>query len=292
MQKANFFVASIDPRGIGERVSESLGAPFVMPTVRTFSDGSLDVRIAASLVSKNTCLVHPILDESSFMQALLLLDALRAAGAKRILLCAPYLFYGRQGKSNLILQVLEKAGADFVWTIDLHGTTEGTNSKKSHQNFYAVSLLASDLKSLFHNTENLLIVSPDRGGSARAAQLAKTLGCVFVPCVKKRSAKAEITVQIQEGITRKHCLIVDDMVDSGATLYAASQALRQADATAVDALVTHAVFSEKILSASTLKLDRLFYTNTLNPGPRDPAESEVLDITRSLASKIQQFFSG
>jgi ribose-phosphate pyrophosphokinase len=186
------------------------------------------------------------------MELLVALDALRRGSARRVTAVLPYYGYARQDRKSgprtpisakLLANLITSAGADRVLTIDLHaGQIQGFFDIPT-DNLFAAPVFIDDIKTRYTNG-NLMIVSPDVGGVVRARSLASRLDADLA-IIDKRRPKAGVSevMNIIGDVDGRHCIMVDDIVDSGGTLCNAAAALMDSGAISVDAYVTHGVLS-------------------------------------------------
>jgi ribose-phosphate pyrophosphokinase len=187
------------------------------------------------------------------MELLIALDALRRASARRVTAVIPYFGYARQDRKSgprtpisakLVANLITKAGADRVLSVDLHaGQIQGFFDIPT-DNLYAAPVIAADIESRLAR-QDIVVVSPDVGGVVRARALAKRLGNAPLAIVDKRRERAgeSEVMNIIGDVRGKMCVLVDDIVDSAGTLCNAAAALIQAGATGATAYVTHGVLS-------------------------------------------------
>lgn len=187
------------------------------------------------------------------MELLIMLDALRRGSAKRITAVIPYFGYARQDRKSaprtpisakLVANLLVEAGAHRVLTLDLHAMQIQGFFDIPVDNLYAAPLFARDILSRYQN-KNVMIVSPDVGGVVRARQLAKRLKADLAIIDKRREqAGVSEVMNIIGDVQNRHCILVDDIVDSGGSLCNAAQALiERGNAASVSAYVTHGVLT-------------------------------------------------
>jgi ribose-phosphate pyrophosphokinase len=209
----------------------------------------------------------------NLMELLVCIDALRRASARRITAVMPYFGYARQDRkpgprtpisAKLVANLITVAGANRVLTMDLHaGQIQGFFDIPV-DNLYAAPLIAADLKHQ-HDRKRLIIVSPDVGGVGRARGIAKRLdvGLAIIDKRRERAGVSEV-VNVIGDVTGRHCVLVDDLVDSGGTLCNAAEALLEAGATAAVAYVTHGVLSAgAVARICASRLDQLVITDSI-----------------------------
>jgi ribose-phosphate pyrophosphokinase len=207
------------------------------------------------------------------MELLVTLDALRRGSARRITAVMPYFGYARQDRKSgprtpisakLVANLIAVAGADRVLTIDLHaGQIQGFFDIPL-DNLFAAPVLTKDMEERF-NSEQLMIVSPDVGGVVRARAYAKRLNADLA-IIDKRRERAGVSevMNIIGDVKDRHCILVDDIVDSAGTLCNAAEALVRAGATSVSAYVTHGVLSGGAVARVTSSpLEKLIITDSI-----------------------------
>jgi ribose-phosphate pyrophosphokinase len=209
------------------------------------------------------------------MELLIMIDAFRRSSARRITAVVPYFGYARQDRrasgrtpisAKLVANLITRAGADRVLTLDLHaGQIQGFFDIPT-DNLFAVPVLARDVKRNYE-LPNVMVVSPDVGGVVRARSLAKRLDALLAIVDKRREKPGESEVMNIIGDVRgKDCLLIDDIVDSGGTLCNAAEALLANGATSVTAYITHGVLSGGAVTRITSsKLKELVITDSIQP---------------------------
>ena len=241
-------------RPLAEAIAAYLDVPLTKADVRRFADMEVFVEIGENVrgedvfVIQSTC--FPAKD--NVMELLVALDALRRGSARRITAVLPYYGYARQDRKSgprtpisakLLANLITSAGADRVLTIDLHaGQIQGFFDIPT-DNLFAAPVFIEDIRTRYDGAE-LMIVSPDVGGVVRARSLARRLDADLA-IIDKRRPKAGVSevMNIIGDVDKRHCIMVDDIVDSGGTLCNAAAALIDAGAISVDAYVTHGVLS-------------------------------------------------
>jgi ribose-phosphate pyrophosphokinase len=200
------------------------------------------------------------------MELLVCIDALKRASAKRITAVTPYFGYARQDRkvggrtpisAKLVANLITRAGADRVLTMDLHsGQIQGFFDIPT-DNLQAAPLMAADVKAHYRDCGELLIVSPDVGGVVRALALASRLNAGLAIVDKRRQGPGVSEVaNIVGDVAGRRLIIFDDIVDSGTTLCSAAKSLADAGAAEVSAYITHGVLSGEAVErvkASVLK---------------------------------------
>lgn len=240
--------------------------------VARFSSGEVSLSYNKNVYGSSVFVVQSLVNSAAFVEALLLIEALKRDGCTHVTLVAPYIFYGRQacmhpGKASVqaIAQSLTACGLDHLVTVDLHNADSPRLFPCPVTHISARSLFAEDCKQIF-SEKSCVIVSPDEGGAVRAQMLAQALG--YPICVlKKMRQKGDVShtwVQDAQDLTDRICIIIDDMVDSGRTLVSATKFLKAHRAREVHAYATHGVFSDpETVQKSMTILDSLCITDTV-----------------------------
>lgn len=241
-------------RPLAEAVAAVLGMPLSGASVRRFADMEIFVELHENVRGEDVFVVqstsYPVND--NLMELLIMLDALRRASARRVTAVMPYFGYARQDRkagprtpisAKLVANLITEAGANRVLTLDLHaGQIQGFFDIPV-DNLYAAPLFARDIQERWPDRE-LMVVSPDVGGVVRARALAKRLNCDLA-IIDKRRERAGVSevMNVIGDVSDKHCILVDDICDSGGTLCNAAAALHRHGARSACVYVTHGVLS-------------------------------------------------
>jgi len=259
---------------LAQEICEYLGIALGELTLYNFSDGENycqideNVRGADVFVIQPTC--SPVNDH--VMELLILLDALRRSSASRITAVMPYFGYARQDKKDrprvpiaakLMADLLTASGTDRILTMDLHSAQIQGFFNIPVDHLFAAPVLLDAIREM--NLDNLVIVSPDVGGVARARAIGKRLGVSLAVIDKRRTGKNESEVlNVIGDVERRNVLILDDIVDTAGTLVQAEEALRRQGARKTFAAAVHPVLSgpafERIEASG---LESLLVTNTI-----------------------------
>ena len=262
-------------RPLAEAIATYLNLPLVKADVRRFADMEVFAEIQENVRGEDVFVVqstsYPAND--NLMELLVTLDALRRGSARRITAVIPYYGYARQDRKSgprtpisakLVANLITSAGADRVLTIDLHADQIQGFFDIPTDNLFAAPVLLEDIKSRYTNG-NLMIVSPDVGGVVRARAIARRIDADLA-IIDKRREKAGMSevMNIIGDVSDRHCIMVDDIVDSGGTLCNAAGALIESGAISVDAYVTHGVLSGGAVSRiASSPLNALVTTDTI-----------------------------
>jgi ribose-phosphate pyrophosphokinase len=242
-------------RTLAQAVASHLDLPLTRAQVKRFPDNEVWVTIDENVRGEDVFVLqstaYPANDH--LMELLICIDALKRASAKRITAVMPYFGYARQDRktggrtpisAKLVANLITRAGADRVLTMDLHsGQIQGFFDIPT-DNLQSAPLMAQDIKNNYAKADELLIVSPDVGGVVRALAVASRLNADLAIVDKRRSGpgKSEVANIIGD-VTDRRLIIFDDIVDSAGTLCSAAQSLMDAGAAEVSAYITHGVLS-------------------------------------------------
>ncbi len=266
-------------RPLAEDVCKFLGIPLGEATVSTFSDGEILVQVDENVRGKDVfviqSLTHPV--NHNLMELLIMMDAMRRASAKRVTAVVPYYGYARQDRKSaprvpitakLVADLITTSGADRVLTLDLHaGQIQGFfNIPVDH--LYAKPVLLDYLSGKSYN--DLVVVSPDAGGTERARAFAKKLDASLAIIDKRRESPNKAQLMNIIGDVEGHdVLLLDDMIDTGGTIVQAAQALKERGALKVYGACTHPVLSGPAIDRlKGSAFDELIITDTVPLGDK------------------------
>jgi ribose-phosphate pyrophosphokinase len=270
---------------LAQAVAEHLDLPLTKAQVKRFADNEVWVTIDENVRGEDVFVLqstnYPAND--NLMELLVCIDALKRASARRITAVMPYFGYARQDRktggrtpisAKLVANLIERAGADRVLTMDLHsGQIQGFFDIPT-DNLLSAPLLANDIKANYATPNEIMIVSPDVGGVVRALAVASRLEAELAIVDKRRSGpgKSEVANVVGD-VEGRRCILFDDMIDGGGTLCNAAQALVDAGASEVSAYVTHGVMSGAAVDrVKNSVLKELVMTDSI-PAPQGALES-------------------
>ena len=234
------------------KIAQAYGIELGNVIFSRFSDGEFQPSFEESVRGARVFIIgstHPT--SENLMEMLLMIDAAKRASARQIIAVMPYFGWARQDRKDkprvsigakLIADLLSVAGIDRLMTMDLHADQIQGFFNVPVDHLYASGVLLPYVQSL--HLKDLVIASPDVGGSKRANTYAKYLGCPLVLCNKTR-ARANVvdTMQIIGDVKDKNVIIVDDMVDTAGTITKAADIMKEAGAKSVRAIASHCVMS-------------------------------------------------
>ena len=287
---------------LSQKISKFLKNRLVNSSIRKFSDGEIYIEINENIRGNSIFVIQSISSPANdnLMELLLCVDALKRSSAKNITAVIPYFGYARQDRkvvprksisAKLVSNLITKAGADRVVTVDLHsGQIQGFFDIPV-DNLFATPIFARHIKKRLKN-KNLICVAPDVGGTARARALGKMLNVGLAIVDKRRSAPGKsLVMNVIGNVKNKVCIMVDDIIDSGGTIVNAAKALKERGAKEVHVYVTHGVLSgdavKKILKS---EIKNLIVTDTIEnlDKVKKAKNIEVLTISNLVGEAIKR----
>jgi ribose-phosphate pyrophosphokinase len=270
-------VAGNSNPALAEGIGAYIGIPLTKALVRRFADMEIFVEIQENVRGADVFVLqstsYPANDH--LMELLIIIDALRRASARRITAVIPYFGYARQDRkpgprtpisAKLVANLITRAGADRVLTLDLHaGQIQGFFDIPT-DNLFASPVMVRDIKQRF-DVGNVIVVSPDVGGVVRARGLAQRINAPLAIVDKRRERPGESEVANVIGEVDGHiCILIDDIVDSGGTLLNAADALLEKGASAVYGYISHGVLSGgAVARVNKSNLKELVITDSIQP---------------------------
>ena len=289
-------------KNLSLKISKYLKNRLVRSSIRKFSDGEIYIEINENIRGNSIFVIQSTSEPANdnLMELLLIVDALKRSSAKNITAVIPYFGYARQDRkvsprtsisAKLVSNLITKAGADRVVTVDLHaGQIQGFFDIPV-DNLFATPIFSRHVKKNIKG-KNLICVSPDVGGVERTRALARKLDIGIAIIDKRRPAPGKSQVMNVIGnVNNKTCIIVDDIIDSGGTIVNAAQALINRGAKEVHVYITHGVLSgEAVEKIKKSKIKKLVITDTIdNSGKLKKAKNiEVLSICNLLGEAIRR----
>ncbi|MBS0569824.1 MAG: ribose-phosphate diphosphokinase [Proteobacteria bacterium] len=295
-------------RVLAQAVCHELNAPLGKALVSRFSDGEVQVEIEENVRRQEVFVIQPTSAPTAdnFMELLVLVDALKRASAASVTAVMPYFGYARQDRrprsarvpitAKVAAEMIGAVGTDQVLTVDLHADQIQGFFDIPVDNVYSSPVLLADIWRC-HGGSDLIVVSPDVGGVARARALAKRLDDADLAIIDKRRPRPnEATVMnIIGDVADRVCVLIDDIVDTAGTLCAAAAALKKNGARKVVAYCTHPVLSgAAIQNIAASQLDELVVTDTiaLSDAARGCAKIRQLSVAELLGETIRRIAFG
>ena len=287
---------------LSKNIAKYLKTKLVNSSIRKFADGEIYVEINENIRGNSIFIIQSISSPANdnLMELLLCIDALKRSSAKNITAVIPYFGYARQDRkvvprtsisAKLVSNLITKAGADRVVTVDLHaGQIQGFFDIPV-DNLFATPIFARHIKKKI-KSKRIVCIAPDVGGTERARALGKLLNVGLAIVDKRRPKPGQSQVMNVIGdVKNKTCIIVDDIIDSGGTIVNAAKALKERGAKEVYVYITHGVLSGdavKKIKRSVIK--NLVITDTINNGEKtkNVKNIEVLPISGLMGEAIKR----
>ena len=285
---------------LAEAICAELGVELGKMNIQRFADGEFEVSFEESIRGCEVFLVQSTFPNTdNLMELLLMIDAAKRASAKSVIAVIPYFGWARQDRKDkprvsiaakLVADLLSTAGIDRLITMDLHADQIQGFFNVPVDHLYASGVILPYLQSL--HLKDLVVASPDVGGSKRANTFAKYLGCPLVLCNKTR-ARANVvdSMQIIGDVKDKNVVIVDDMVDTAGTITKAADIMKAAGAKSVRACASHCVMSgpasERVQNSA---LEEIVFTDSI-PYSNRCAKVKQLSVADMIAETIRRVVS-
>ena len=276
LERIKIFSGNANPN-LSSEIIDNLKITQSRSFVGQFSDGESQIEILDNVRGCDVFVIQPTCGPSpaeTLMELLVMSDALRRSSAGRITAVVPYLGYSRQDRrsrltrvpitAKLVAQMIETSGVDRILTMDLHADQIQGFFNIPIDNIYAQPVLVKDI--LDRNYNDVVVVSPDVGGVARARAAAKRINDADLAIIDKRRPEPNLVkvMNVIGDVSGRTCIIVDDMVDTAGTLCQAADILKEKGANKVFAYATHAVLSgAAIENITNSTLDEVVITNTI-----------------------------
>ena len=293
-------------RELAEEVAKLLDVELGVVEISQFANSETYVRYEDSVRGADCFVIQSHADpvNERIMEQLIMIDALKRASAKRITAVMPFYGYGRQDKkgrprepitARMIGDLFMVAGADRIASVDLHtGQVQGFIDKP-FDSLTALPIFEEYLASKI--TGPITFVSPDSGGVKRATRFAAHLNGEVAFVYKRRRADMRNVVEASEvvgEVTGRHCVIVDDIVDTAGTAVASAELIMERGALSVSLVATHGVLSGPAIDRlRTSPFDEIVITNTLPVRPEALAlpNLTVLSVAPLVAGTIEAIFN-
>lgn len=299
------FTGTANPE-LTEEICRALGCPLGAAMIKRFADGETHLQIQENVRGADVFLVQPTCTpvDHHLMELLLMMDALKRASAERITAVLPYYGYARQDRKDrprmpisarLVASLIERAGASRVLALDLHAAQIQGFFDIPVDHLFSAPVMIEYFAGRYDRRE-LIVVSPDAGGVERARSFAKRMN-VPLAFIDKRRTEANVAevMTIVGEVRGKHCLIVDDIVDTAGTLVQGAEALLEQGAKSVAGCATHAVLSGPAIERiNASALQELVVSNSipLSETAENCCKIRVLSVAPLLARAIQSIHEG
>jgi ribose-phosphate pyrophosphokinase len=297
-EKAPVMVFSgTNSRYLAEKICASLDCPLGKMNITHFADGEFAVSYEESIRGAHVFLVQSTFPNSdNLMELLLMIDAAKRASAKSVVAVIPYFGWARQDRKDkprvsigakLVADLLSVAGIDRLITMDLHADQIQGFFNIPVDHLYASAVFLPYIESL--KLKDLVIATPDVGGSKRASTFSKYLGVPLVLCNKSREKANEVaSMQIIGDVTDKNVVLVDDIVDTAGTITKAANIMLDAGAKSVRAIASHCVMSDPAsFRVQESGLTEMVFTDSI-PYAKKCAKVKQLSIADMFAETIKR----
>jgi len=281
---------------LAEKIAAQYGKPLGIVQVSHFRDGEFQPSYEQTIRGNDVFIVQSTFAPSdNLMELLLLIDAAKRASAKKVVALIPYFGFARQDRKDkprvsigakLIANLLTAAGVDRIITMDLHSDQIQGFVDIPVDHLYASSIFVPALQQL--DNKNLVMATPDTGGTKRAAAYAKFLDTDLVVCFKQRPKPNEVSsIRIIGDVKGKDVVLVDDIIDTATTITMAADLMVDQGARTVRAICTHPVFSgDALKKIHHSKLTEVWITDTI---PRQETEKiKILSTAEIFADVIMR----
>ncbi len=284
-------------RYLAEKIAEAYGTQLGKSEVINFSDGEFQTSYEENIRGRDVFIVQSTFPPAeNILELLMMIDAAKRASARKIVAVIPYFGYARQDRkdkprvsigSKLITNLLTTAGINRLITIDLHADQIQGFLDVPVDHLYASVIFYPYLKSL--GLSDLMMASPDTGGTRRAASYAKGLNTGFAICYKQRSRPNVVErMQLIGDVEGKDVVLVDDIIDTAGTITKAGRLIMEKGARSVRAMATHAIFSgNAIENLRNSPFSEIIVTDTI-PIKTDCEKVKVLSTAPLFAEVIKR----
>ncbi len=297
------FSGSSNPE-LSRQISEYLGFELSKIELKRFKDGEISVKLKENVRAHDVFIIQSTSNpaDEHIMELLLIIDAALRASAKRITAVIPYFGYARQDRkveprvpisAKVVANIIQATGTSRVLTIDLHADQIQGFFDIPVDNLFATPITIDYIQRL--NLDNMVVVSPDSGGAARARFIAHKLNAPLAIIDKRRPAPNVAEVQHVIGeVKGKTCVIVDDMVDTGGSISEACKALLKNGAVDVYCLFTHPLLTDNaIKKLSNAGFKEMICTNTIKVDDSKKVDNlKILSIAPLLGEAIRRIHNG
>ncbi|MDR0843777.1 MAG: ribose-phosphate pyrophosphokinase [Tannerella sp.] len=290
--------AGTNSRYLAEKICDNLGCPLGQMNIQHFADGEFSVSYEESIRGRDVFLVQSTFPNSdNLMELLLMMDAARRASAHSIIAVIPYFGWARQDRKDkprvsigakLIADLLSVAGINRLITMDLHADQIQGFFNVPVDHLYASSVFLEYIKEKLP-LDNLVVATPDVGGSKRAGSYSKYLEVPMVICHKSRQRANEVSdMRIIGDVEGKDVLLLDDIVDTAGTITKAADLMMQNGAKSVRAMASHAVMSDPAtLRVDQSALSEIIFTDSI-PYTKKSEKVTILSVAEMFAEAIRR----
>lgn len=308
LTNSKIFAGNANPK-LAKSIAESLHMKLGKVDVDTFSDKEIRIELDEAIRLQNVFIIQPTCAPANdnLMEFLIMSDAVRRSAAKKIIGVVPYYGYARQDRrpaytrtpitSRLVADMIQIAGVSQIIVVDLHSEQQQGFFTIPVTNISAAPIIIGDIwRNYQSDIDNVIIVSPDTGGVARARSIAKQINDADLAIIDKRRPKANVSevMNVIGDVSGRDCIVVDDMIDTAGTLAKAATALKEHGAKSVVAYATHPVFSgDAYTNIDDSVLDEVVVTDTIPLSTEKSSDKiRVISIAPLLAETMRRINNG
>ncbi len=291
-----------------KKIAKHLKLEVADAVMMQFPDSETFVEIKDSIRGKECFIIQPLSRpvNDNLMELLITIDVIKRASRNGITAVIPYFGYARQDRktgpktpisAKLVANLITKAGADRIITMDLHSSQIQGFFDMPVENMFANIVFVEHIKKYFANCKNeeVIIISPDIGGIVRARSVAKWLG-YDLAIIDKRRPKPGVSevMNIIGNVANKVCILMDDIVDTAGSLCNAAKKLKEAGAKNIFSYITHGVLSgDATKKINESPIEKIFITNTidLSKQMQECPKIEIIDVSKLLAETIKRVYT-
>lgn len=299
--KPSFKMFSLNSnRKLAEEMAELLGCKLGKCSVSQFSDGEIQIHIEESVRGCEVFVVqstsNPV--NETILELLIMIDALKRASASQINVVIPYFGYGRQDRkarsrepitAKLVANLLEKAGANRVVTMDFHSAQAQGFFDIPVEHLIGVPILAEYFEA--KGLDDIVVVAPHNGSIGRARKMANILHAPLALIDRRKLEDSEAeTMDIVGNVEGKNAIIIDDLVDTGTTITLAAKALKEYGANSIYVGLTHAVLTgDSVIKIESSPIKELVVTNTIHQSKeKDSKKVTTISVAPLLVDAIDR----
>ena len=289
-------------------IAKSLNMNLGKIEVDRFSDKEIRIELDEAVRKYDVFIVQPTCAPANdnLMEFLIMADAIKRSAANKVIGVIPYFGYARQDRrpaytrtpitSRLVADMIQVSGVNQLIIVDLHSEQQQGFFTIPVTNISAAPIMVGDIwRNYYKNIKDIVVVSPDTGGVARARSIAKQLDDAELAIIDKRRPRANFAqvMNVIGNVENKHCIVVDDMIDTAGTLAKAASALKERGAKSVVAYATHPVFSGNAYeNINNSDLDEVVVTDTIQIKENRSDKIRIISIANLLAETMRRINRG
>lgn len=286
---------------LAEKIASVVGVELGKSTIKRFSDGEIQINIEESIRGDHVYLIQPTSYpvNNHLLELLIMIDALKRASAKTINIVMPYFGYARQDRkakprepitAKLVANMLERAGATRILTLDLHAVQLQGFFDIPVDNLFTIPLFAQYYLDKGLSGDEIVVVSPKNSGVARARELSEYLDATLAIVDQQDEPDSEIADYVIGDVAGKTCIMIDDMINTASTLETAANVLHDAGAKKVYAVASHGLFSDNALEIlENARIESVCVTDSIyTPSEKLSAKIDVITCSELMGEAIKR----